>query len=234
MERRLQQTQKLESLGVLAGGIAHDSTISSLAILGHRRAWRRSNCRPCRPPGRRPQTGRERLHRAADSCRQMLAYSGRGSSCWRAWTFGTGGGDGASAEDSISEESDPPLNWPPGIPPIQADAGQIRQIVMNLVINASEAIGERAGSSTSRPAPWSRDAAYLAGTGSGQDLPPATYVYWRCPTRAAAWTRKRSSGSLSRSSLPSSPAADSAWPPCRASCGAHKGASRSTASREGH
>ena len=78
----MQQAQKLESLGVLAGGIAHDFNNLLMAILGNADLALREL-----PPGvarARPPRWRstKAARRAAELCRQMLAYAGRGGSSW--------------------------------------------------------------------------------------------------------------------------------------------------------
>ncbi|MBW7866125.1 MAG: PAS domain S-box protein [Candidatus Hydrogenedens sp.] len=145
IEAKMQQTQKLESLGMLAGGIAHDFNNLLLAIIGN------IDLAMVELPendGVQPLLDNAKTVslRAADLCRQMLAYTGKGT-----MTAGV-----LSLEELIREMSDilrvsiskkVLLDFvaAPDIPFVEGDASQLRQVVMNLIINASEAIGDRKG-----------------------------------------------------------------------------------------
>jgi len=145
-ERQLLQTQKLESLGVLAGGIAHDFNNILMAILGHA-DLALDELSPMSPARESISEIEKASRRAADLCRQMLAYSGKGR-------FVIENIDLKELieemvhllKTSISKKARLYLHIENGIPSIKGDATQIRQILMNLVINASEAIGDREGS----------------------------------------------------------------------------------------
>ena len=109
---------------------------------------------------------------------------------------------------------------------------QVRQVVMNLITNASEAIGEqRRRRSRSRPGSWSATAPTWPGPRSTTSCPSGLYVVLEVPTPAAGWTPETQTPDL-RPVLhaPSSPAGASAWPPCSASSAATAGRSRSRAS----
>jgi C4-dicarboxylate-specific signal transduction histidine kinase/CheY-like chemotaxis protein len=145
MENKIQQTQKLESLGVLAGGIAHDFNNILTAIIGNAElALLRIN---------KESPGVDNLHkieeaaaRAADLAKQMLAYSGKGKFVIENINLNLLLEDMLHMlEVSISKKAVLRLNLIPDLPSVEADATQIRQIVMNLVINASEAIGDKSG-----------------------------------------------------------------------------------------
>src|SRR5690606_30063735 len=88
VERRLLETQKLESLGVLAGGIAHDFNNLLTGVLGHA-----SLCRSLLPAGSEAQNSiiqiEHAARRAAELCQQMLAFSGRGRFSVEAVELGT-------------------------------------------------------------------------------------------------------------------------------------------------
>ncbi|MFH1029013.1 MAG: response regulator, partial [Pseudomonadota bacterium] len=145
IEKQLLHTQKLESLGVLAGGIAHDFNNILTAILGNTElALMRLN--PESPVLDNLQRIEKSAVRATDLAKQMLAYSGKGK-------FVVENIDlnrlieemGHMLEVSISKKAVLHFNLTRPLPSVEADATQIRQIVMNLVINASEAIGDRSG-----------------------------------------------------------------------------------------
>lgn len=144
-ERQLLHAQKLESLGVLSGGIAHDFNNLLTVMLGNA-----SLAAMDLPPGSPTTEYLERIRtavaRAAELCKQLLAYSGKGQFSLALIDF-----NGLVDETvhllrvSINPRCELKVALAPGLPPVQADAGQMRQIVMNLAMNASDAIGDRGG-----------------------------------------------------------------------------------------
>jgi PAS domain S-box-containing protein len=145
LEHKLQDAQKLESLGVLAGGIAHDFNNLLTGVLGNA-----SLAKLDLPPGLPALQNIEQIEltarRAAELCKQMLAYAGKGRFVVLNIDLNHLIEDTTHLlQISISKHSILRFNLAPGLPAIRADATQLRQIIMNLVINASEAIGERSG-----------------------------------------------------------------------------------------
>ncbi len=148
LERKLQETQKLESLGVLAGGIAHDFNNLLTGILGNASLARLDS-----PPGTPIEASIGQIEtaalRAADLCRQMLAYSGKAQFVVEPIHI-----DRLIEETarllhlSLSKKATLTLDLAPDLPAILGDSTQLRQVFMNLVMNASEAIGKQAGSIT--------------------------------------------------------------------------------------
>lgn len=150
MERQLQQTQRLESLGVLAGGIAHDFNNLLMVIQGHTDILRHNL-----GAGTRDHVDLDRIEmatsRAAELCRQMLSYAGRATAAWESVDLRALASEMASLlTSSISKKIDLKLDLYPDVPRIQADPSQLRQVVMNLIINGAEAIGDAAGDITLR------------------------------------------------------------------------------------
>lgn len=144
-EEQVQHTQKLESLGILAGGIAHDFNNLLLSIMG--------NTDLASEEVGKDSAAREYIdqieaaaRRASDLTRQMLAYSGRGkflSTVLDAnqlliemWDL---------LKVSISKRAQIDFELSENLPGIHGDPSQIQQIIMNLVINASDALGEDGG-----------------------------------------------------------------------------------------
>jgi PAS domain S-box-containing protein len=176
-EEQLRHTQKLESLGVLAGGVAHDFNNLLTGILG--------NCSlaldslPATDPTRellRSAIGAS--ERAADLTRQLLAYAGKGR-------FVTGPVDlsalvrdmGQLLESSIPRSVQLCLELASGLPPIDADTSQLQQIVMNLVANGAEAVGEdKSGTVLVTTGVEQFAHEYLATTLAGDQLSPGVYV----------------------------------------------------------
>jgi PAS domain S-box-containing protein len=176
LERKMLEAQKLESLGVLAGGIAHDFNNLLTGILGNASLARLES-----PPHAAAQESLAEIEtsaqRAADLCRQMLAYSGRGKFVVEPLDLN------ALIRDtlplirlSLSKRAEVVSALAETLPLIEADATQIRQVIMNLVINASDALGERSGRVrlSTRVVALDRDG--LAALQFGQNLAAGNYV----------------------------------------------------------
>jgi len=148
LEEQLRQAAKLESLGILAGGIAHDFNNLLVGILGN--ASLASDILPPTSPARPMLDGVVKAsERAAMLTQQLLAYSGKGkfiiqpvdiSDLVREIT--------RLVQSSVPKTVALRLRLAPGLPPVVADAAQLQQLIMNLVINGAEAIGGNPGSVT--------------------------------------------------------------------------------------
>ena len=176
-EARLQETQKLESLGVLAGGIAHDFNNLLTSILGNA-----SLARLDLPPHSPANHSLERIEtaslRAADLCKQMLAYAGKGRLVVQPVNLTQLVQETAHLlQVSISKRAVLKFDLAPNLPAVLVDASQLRQIVMNLVINASEAIGERSGVIALATGLVRADREYLADSRLAGDLSEGDYVF---------------------------------------------------------
>lgn len=178
LERKLLETQKLESLGLLAGGIAHDFNNLLTAILGQANLARLTLTDE-------PATAEISLKeieaasvRAAELCAQLLAYAGKGR-----FTVEPNdlnyliNGLRSLLRVSVGQHSNLRFELADEVPAVMADATQLRQIVMNLVINAAEAIGERGGEILVTTGVCSVDAAALARAVASPDQPPGHYVF---------------------------------------------------------
>jgi PAS domain S-box-containing protein len=149
-EAQSRHVQKLESIGVLAGGIAHDFNNLLHVVLGN--ADIALSNLTTGSPAREPleEVVRATL-RAADLTRQLLAYSGKGAFVVRHLDLSTEVREMATLlRTSISKQAT--LDWElaPDLPAVSADPTQIRQIVMNLITNASDALGDSGGTITLR------------------------------------------------------------------------------------
>ncbi len=145
LEQQLLHAQKLESLGVLSGGIAHDFNNILTGIIGNAEmALMKLN--PESPVLENLARIEKAAARAADLARQMLAYSGKGRFVIEAIDINRLVEEmGHMLEVSISKKAVLRYNLTKLLPTVNVDATQIRQIIMNLVINASEAIGDQSG-----------------------------------------------------------------------------------------
>jgi PAS domain S-box-containing protein len=148
LDRQLQHSQKLESIGLLAGGVAHDFNNLLVGILGNA-SLALDSVEDAEATRRLLQDVMGAGERAAELTRQMLAYAGKGS-------FSVGPVDLSTLihelapliQTSIPRTVRLTLNLKPDLPAIEGDKTQIEQIVMNLIINAGEAIQGEVGSVT--------------------------------------------------------------------------------------
>jgi PAS domain S-box-containing protein len=177
LEKQLLHAQKLESLGVLAGGIAHDFNNLLMAIMGNADlALMRLN---------KESPAVENLHRieqasarAADLAKQMLAYSGKGKFIVESINMNILLEEMLHMlEVSISKKAVLRLNPHQHLPAVEADVTQMRQIVMNLVINASEAIGDKSGVIAITTGCMDCDRSYLKDVWLDENISEGLYVY---------------------------------------------------------
>jgi PAS domain S-box-containing protein len=177
LERQIQQAQKLESLGVLAGGIAHDFNNILMGVLGN------AELALLKLPPENPVC--ENIHsietaavRAADLARQMLAYSGKGRFVVEALDINRAVEEMIHLlQTVISKQVVLKFNLAENLPAIAADATQIRQVIMNLITNASEAVEKSSGVVTVSTGVVNADRpSYLAETYLDEDLPVGCYT----------------------------------------------------------
>jgi PAS domain S-box-containing protein len=145
MESALRESQRLEGLGVLAGGIAHDFNNLLTAILGNLglAAARLPDGHPVLPLLRTVETT---ALRAAELTRQMLAYAGKAPFVVRPIDLnGTATEMANLLSVSISPSANLRYELATGLPAVQADPAQVQQVILNLLTNASEAIGQSVG-----------------------------------------------------------------------------------------
>ncbi len=176
-EEKIRQTQKLESLGVMAGGIAHDFNNLLMAILGNI-DLSLMDLPPSSPVRSNLMEAATASQRAAELCRQMLAYSGKGRFVIEAVDINSLIEEmGRMLEVSISKKSVLRYRLTRGIPAVRADATQLRQIIMNMVINGSDAIGDRSGVISITTGCIQCDRNYLDGTWLAEDIPEGYYIF---------------------------------------------------------
>lgn len=176
LEARMLQAQKLESLGVLAGGIAHDFNNLLMTILGNLEL---ASCELPASAGATPMLGdaQRAAQQAADLCRQLLIYAGKGTSKIEPTDLGKLLREQAHMlEVSASKSTRLLLNLADELPLINADVSQLRQVFMNLIINASDAIGQAPGVITITTAQLVCERDYLEGVNSAHPLAPGPYI----------------------------------------------------------
>ncbi len=181
LERKLLEGQKLESLGLLAGGVAHDFNNLLTGILGNA-----GLARLALPSGASVDPQLHAIEtasmRAAELCRQMLAYAGKGRFIVEPTDLNhLTEGLLPLLQISTARQATLRLELTRPLPAVVADPTQLRQIIMNLVINAADAIHEARGDEggeivvTTGVAAASR--AMLDAAVAGAALPAGDYVF---------------------------------------------------------
>ena len=139
-EQRLRQAQKMESIGLLAGGIAHDFNNILTGIMGSASLALEDRALDPAEAMRDVIRGAER---AANLTRQLLAYAGKGQFVVRDLDISQAVSEAAElAHFSIPKSVALTLEVRTRLPLVRMDPSQLQQVLMNLVINAGEAIGE--------------------------------------------------------------------------------------------
>jgi two-component system cell cycle sensor histidine kinase/response regulator CckA len=142
IEDRVRQTQKLESLGILAGGVAHDFNNLLTGIMGGT-SLALDELGEESPVSSLLRTVLLSSDRAAALTRHMLAYSGMGQFLLQQVDLSTTVRKTVPlVEHFVSKKIKLALNLVDDLPPIVADQSQIEQVIMNLLTNAGEAIGD--------------------------------------------------------------------------------------------
>ena len=144
-DEALRQAAKLESIGILAGGIAHDFN-NLLAAITLSLDCAKADMPPDHPAYPMLEVAGQSSERAAELTTQLLAYAGKGKFVitrfdLSALILAMLPLIGASVPKTVQLQTllAAKLPW------IEGDASQIRQIVMNLIINGAESIGEAGG-----------------------------------------------------------------------------------------
>ncbi|MDX8397698.1 MAG: PAS domain S-box protein [Mariprofundaceae bacterium] len=145
LQKQDEHAQRLESLGVLAGGIAHDFNNLLTAIMGNASLAKQAAKQP-----ERYQKYLDNITHASESaanlCTQMLAYSGKGKFFIRPINLSEMIQKTMQLlESSVSKRIQLNIDLDPKLPFIDADIAQMQQIIMNLILNAAEAIGDHNG-----------------------------------------------------------------------------------------
>ncbi len=145
LQRKMQETQRLESLGVLAGGIAHDFNNLLTVILGNASLVELDE-RASPATAGHVEKIKQASNRAADLCRQLLAYAGKGAFTIEQLSLNSIARDTVHLlELSAQRQAALDFALAKDLPLVEGDPSQLQQVIMNLVLNASEAIAEKGG-----------------------------------------------------------------------------------------
>ncbi|MDH3640628.1 MAG: response regulator [Gammaproteobacteria bacterium] len=175
-EKQVQEAQKLESLGVLSGGVAHDFNNLLAGVMGNAELALMENL----PEAARNyiEDVRTASRRAAELTRQLLAYSGRARTVFESVNLGGLAGEMAQLlKLSVTDNCQLQVFTASDEHFIEADAAQVRQVLMNLIINASEAIDHQRGEVTLRIGEIDCLESFFAELVGGEELPAGRYVY---------------------------------------------------------
>ncbi|MGH7497732.1 MAG: ATP-binding protein, partial [Gemmatimonadales bacterium] len=166
LESKMRQAQKLESLGVMAGGIAHDFNNLLVGILANAGLALMDVLGDS--PARESLVAIEAAaSRAADLVSQLLAYTGRGNILVQPVDLPRLVLEmGDLMATAITRSATIDYDFAANVQPIRADATQIRQVVMNLITNAAEALGASGGAIR----------VSVANTDGGGEMPEGRYV----------------------------------------------------------
>ena len=177
LQEKMQHAQKLESLGVLAGGIAHDFNNLLMGILGNTELCL-MKLEPESPLRKYIDRVRSASEKAADLTAQMLAYSGRGHFIIEPVNLSTVVSEMSELLDSvISKKARIVFKLDERLPAVRGDVSQMRQVVMNLIVNASEALEDRPGDIVVSTGVMEVDAAYLQKVYFDHEAGPGKYVW---------------------------------------------------------
>ncbi len=176
IEERLRQAQRLDSIGMLAGGIAHDFNNLLVGVIGYTSLALQSL-----PPNDRIAEFLRQVmksgEQAAHLTQQMLAYAGRGRFVIERVNLSHVVREVESLlQPLLSKKIELRLELQDDLPPIEGDPSQLHQVLMNLVANASEAIGDTDGLILVRTRGQEVTEQFVRDELSDADIPPGYYV----------------------------------------------------------
>lgn len=176
LSERMRQTHKLESLGVLAGGVAHDFNNLLMGIMGNAHLAL-AGTQPDSPLRHHLTEIENIARRAALLANQMLAYAGQSQFAVRPLNLSEMIHDMAPLLTAcVPRRLQLRYDLQDGLPPVLADDRQLRQMLIALIDNAREAIGNRAGEIRIRTGSIEADSTYLANTYVDDELTPGEYL----------------------------------------------------------
>jgi PAS domain S-box-containing protein len=176
---QMQHVQKLESLGVLAGGIAHDFNNLLMGILGNA-SLALNRMKQSTPIKKHVEQIELSAQKAADLTNQMLAYSGRGQFMLSKVYLNVAVNEIKQLlQTVVSKDVVMKFDISDDLFPVDADITQLNQVIMNLVINASDAIDNKDGQVCVSTGSIYCDKEYLTSTYLDDPLPEGKYIYFQ-------------------------------------------------------
>jgi two-component system CheB/CheR fusion protein len=177
LDERLRESQKLESLGLIAGGIAHDFNNLLMAVLGN--ADLAMHELPANSLARDRIAAIEgAAQQAANLCRQLLAYAGKGRFVLGLHDLSAVVSDLAKMLDvTVAKKASLRLELDPELALVRGDGSQLRQVLMNLVVNATEAMQDFTGRIVVRTGSVLLDRKLLSRLLASESAHEGEYVY---------------------------------------------------------
>jgi signal transduction histidine kinase len=177
LEAQIQHAQKIEGLGLLSGAFAHDLNNLLMSIIGGAGMLLKEASESSKS-----RTRIERIKGAAqmagELASQLRRYLGKDKYVVEPVRINSLVDEmKLLLETAVSKKANLEVEMSPNLPSVAADAAQIRQMVLNLVTNASDALENKEGKITVKSGVAAVDAAYLAGCFNSQDLCAGDYVF---------------------------------------------------------
>jgi two-component system cell cycle sensor histidine kinase/response regulator CckA len=177
LEAQVRHTQRLESIGVLAGGIAHEFNNLLTSIMGYA-SLASMDLSPDSAASRHLDQVLAASKNAADLTRQILAYAGRSQFLLEPLDLSKMVRHSQRLlETTLSRKATIKLAMAPEVPAIEADGGQLRQVLVNLATNASDALGDRAGEIRIATGLLWAEGGELPSLKTGRIMPAGLYVW---------------------------------------------------------
>ena len=176
LEAKMQETQRLESLGVLAAGIAHDFNNLLVAVTGNASLGRTMvpEDSPLQPCLRDIEAAGAR---AGTLCSQMLDFAGKSQTMPQSLNLSTYTREAARLlQMPVHGHGNLVLDLAEDLPSAMVDRSQLQQVIMNLVINAAEAVGSSNGTVTVRTRRFGATREFLSACRVGADLKEGDFV----------------------------------------------------------
>ena len=175
LQTSLQEAQRLEALSVLAGGVAHDFNNLLVGILGNA-DLALMELEEHTPARESIAEAAEAARRAAKLAQQMLAYSGRGRFILSPVDLNALAREVGGTLAHLFAASPLKYELAEGLPPVQADHPQLRQLLSQLLTNAAEALDGTSGTVTVRTWLETAGATFIAAGGVPSELDSGEYV----------------------------------------------------------
>ncbi|MCP3962072.1 MAG: response regulator [bacterium] len=179
IEARIQQAEKLRSLGNLAGGIAHDYNNLLTAVLGNS-SLAIEELPSDSPAGEKLIQITSAAERAADLTSQLLAYAGDEAIVTKQLDLSILVDNARRDLARTAGTTDLEVELANGLPEVDADPAQVRQVISNLIANAADAVAQVGGGEIRLETGMvAADPAYFSDSYPDEDRPPGDYVFLR-------------------------------------------------------
>jgi PAS domain S-box-containing protein len=185
---QMSQSQRLESMGAMARGVAHDFNNMLMTMIGNA-DLALMDLTDDHPAHESVEQIHETALRASGLTNQMLSYAGKGRFTPEPMDLNAVTRElDQMLRAALPKSTDLSFQLAEGLPPIKGNAGQMQQVVVNLVANAGDAIGEAGGEITVSTELVEIDESFFAGTVAAETLPTGKYVVIEVADNGAGMT----------------------------------------------